>query len=302
MTACLIAWPGADACADRLAAKLDAPRCRLDSRRFPDGERYLRVMDTVAGRDAVVVAQLRDPDPQLPGLLFLADALHDLGARRVLLAAPYLPYMRQDTRFRAGEAVTSRSLAKWLSSAFDALVTVDPHLHRHAALDALYTIPTQAVASAPAIARWLPSAVDFPYLVGPDAESRQWVATLADLAGCPYTVLAKQRLGDRTVVLSAPDAQALRGHTPVLVDDIVASGRTMAAAVRACRVDGAAAPVCIGVHAVFAGDAAALLEGAGAGRVVTCNALTHPSNAIDVLEALADAAAGLLASPASAPG
>ena len=289
MTACLIGWPGADACADRLAAKLHAIRCRLDSRRFPDGERYLRVMDGVAGRDAIVVAQLRDPDPQLPGLLFLADALRDLGARRVGLIAPYLPYMRQDARFQPGEAVSARTLAKWLSGHFDWLVTVDPHLHRVATLDALYEIRTAVVPSAAAVALWIQGHVPRPHVVGPDAESGQWVREVAAFLRCSHSVLRKSRHGDREVEFEGLDARPLRDRTPVIVDDIVSTGRTMAGAARALRDAGTAAPVCVAVHGIFADGAEALLQRAGAARLVTCNTLTHPTNAIDLSEALAEA-------------
>lgn len=289
MNLSIVALPGAEDCADRIARHLGAPRCGLESRRFPDGEIYLRVADDVAGRDAVLVAQLRDPDPQIPAMLFAADALRELGAAQVGLVAPYLPYMRQDTRFRPGEAVTSQSFATLVSSAFDWLVTVDPHLHRHASMAEIYRIPSAVVPSAPAIAAWVQTQVTRPHLIGPDEESAQWVAQVAALVGCPYSVLRKQRRGDREVALVLPDLQALHGHTPVLVDDIVSSAQTLATAVQRLRAAGFAAPMCVGVHAVFAGDAAALLQAAGAARVVTCNTLPHPSNAIDVSGALAEA-------------
>ncbi|MDE2627789.1 MAG: ribose-phosphate diphosphokinase [Burkholderiales bacterium] len=285
----LVALPGAQALTERLDHRLGTTPCPLESRRFPDGEIYLRVTGDVQGRDVAVVAQLRDPDPQLAGLLFLADALRDLGAASVGVVAPYLPYMRQDTRFRSGEAVTSSSFAKLVSNAFDWLVTVDPHLHRRASLGAIYAIPAAVVPSAAAIAAWLQGRVAHPHLIGPDEESAQWVSEVAGLAGCPHTVLRKRRLGDRDVELMLPDLQALRGHTPVLVDDIVSSAHTMATAVRQLLAQGHLAPVCVAVHAVFAGDAVALLQSAGAARIVSCNTLAHPSNAIDVSGAVAEA-------------
>jgi ribose-phosphate pyrophosphokinase len=289
MNPTVISLPGSEACADRIAERLGAPRCGLESRRFPDGETYQRVLEDVTGRDVVVVAQLRDPDPQIPGLLFLADALRELGANTVGLVAPYLPYMRQDTRFQPGEAISSRTFAKLVSAAFDWLVTVDPHLHRHASMDQLYDIPAAVVPAAPAIAAWVQTKVARPHLIGPDEESAQWVSEVAALVGCPHTVFCKQRLGDREVRLTLPDMQALRGHTPVLVDDIIASAHTLAAAIGRLRELGFGAPVCVGVHAVFSGDASVLLHDAGAARVVTCNTLRHPSNAIDVTGALAEA-------------
>ena len=281
-------FPGSELCGDSVARRLGASRCRLESRRFPDGEIYLRVIDDVEGRHVAVVAQLRDPDPQLPGLIFLADGLRELGAASVGLVAPYLPYMRQDSRFRSGEVVSSRSFAKLVSTAFGWLVTVDPHLHRMASLDVIYGVPTAVVGSAPAIAAWVQAQVERPYLVGPDEESTQWVSEVAALAACPYIVLRKHRSGDRSVELTLPDLQTLRGCTPVLVDDIISSGQTMAATVGRLRAEGLAAPVCVGVHAVFAGDALARLQAAGAARVVSCNTLPHQSNAIDVTDGLAE--------------
>ena len=284
----VVSLPGSERCGDSLARRLGASRCRLESRRFPDGEIYLRVIDEVEGRHVAVVAQLRDPDPQLPGLLFLADGLRELGAASVGLVAPYLPYMRQDSRFRPGEVVSSRSFAKLVSTAFAWLVTVDPHLHRTASLDVIYGVPTALVSSARAIAAWVQAQVERPHLVGPDEESRQWVSEVAASAGCPYVVLRKHRSGDRSVELTLPDLQALRGRTPVLIDDIISSGQTMAAAVRRLCVEGLDAPVCVGVHAVFAGDALARLQAAGAARIVSCNTLPHQSNAVDVTDGLAE--------------
>lgn len=290
----ITALPGSEACADHLAERMHAPRCALESRRFPDGETYLRVLGDVQGHDVAVVAQLHEPDAQIPGLLFLADALRDLGAVRVGLVAPYLPYMRQDKRFKPGEAVTSVSFAKWVSAAFDWLVTVDPHLHRRASLADIYTVPSEVVPSAPAIAAWVQTQVNRPHLIGPDEESAQWVREVASFIGCPHTVLRKERHGDREVELTLPDLAALQGHTPVLVDDIIASAHTMAEAVRALRAQGSAPPVCVGVHAVFAGGGTELLQAAGAARVVTCNTLPHASNAIDVMGAVGEAAQVLL--------
>lgn len=110
------------------------------------------MLGEVQGCHIALVAQLPDPDRSIPSLLFLAHALRDLGAARVGLVAPYLPYMRQHARFKPGEAITSVAFAKIISAAFDWLVTVDPHLHRRASLDEIYTIPSEVVPSAPAIA------------------------------------------------------------------------------------------------------------------------------------------------------
>jgi ribose-phosphate pyrophosphokinase len=287
----IVALPGADAAAGRLAALLGARTCPLDTHRFPDGERYLRLEADVLGAHAVIVGHLLPPDEQAMALWFLADALRDLGARRVGLVLPYLPYMRQDARFNPGEAVTSAAFARLLSIAADWLVTVDPHLHRHRSLAEIYTIASTAVSSAPVIAQWVREQVPRPVIVGPDEESEQWVADVAAQVGCPHRVMRKQRTGDQQVRVHAPSFAGLRDRTPVLLDDIVSSGHTMAEAVRCLTEAGLAPPSCIAVHGVFANGALKALRTAGAGRIVTCNTLPGEGEQIDVLPAVAHAVA-----------
>lgn len=252
MSMIILPAPGAEQAAADLAVHLQAPVGRVEARRFPDGESYLRLHDDLAGKHVVVVASLRDPDPQALGLWYLAQTARELGARGVGIVAPYLPYMRQDKRFQPGEAVTSVTFARFLSQAFDWLVTVDPHLHRRASLAEVYSIPAENVASAPAIARWVAANIVEPVIVGPDAESEHWASDVAGRVGCPFIVLAKRRLGDRSVEISVPQVKTHAGRNPVLIDDIISSARTMAVAVRQVRSVFESAPVCIGVHAVFA--------------------------------------------------
>ena len=289
MSLVLLPLPGNETPAQALAAILDGELGAADVRRFPDGETLVRLLTPVAGRAVALVATLDRPDDKLLPLLFLAATVRDLGAARVGLVAPYLAYMRQDRRFREGEGVTSAYFARILSSGVDWLVTVDPHLHRRATLAEIYTIPGIAVHAAPAISAWIRSQVPRPLLVGPDVESAQWVTAAARAAGAPAVVLEKTRRGDHDVEVSVPDVERWRDHTPVLVDDIISTARTMIETVGHLRRAGLAPPVCIGVHAVFAGQSYDDLVAAGAARVVTCNTIPHVSNAIDLAELLAGA-------------
>lgn len=261
----------------------------LTSRQFPDGETYLRVESDVMGQDVAVVCTLARPDAVTVAMLLLADTLRELGARRIGLVAPYLAYMRQDAVFKPGEGVTARHYARLLSSSFDWLVTVDPHLHRIHSLDEVYTIPALAVQAAPMLADWLRANVTEAVIFGPDAESEQWVADVAARAGAEFCVLEKTRYGDRDVAIAGPAQTLVDTGTPVLVDDIISTGTTLARAIEHLRKRCSQAPVCIGVHAIFAPDALQILTAAGAATIVTCNTIEHPSNGIDVTPALAQA-------------
>ena len=289
MSGALLALPGHDALAASLRDALQVPAIALSTRDFPDGETYLRIDDDVQGRHVAVLCTLHDPNPRFLPLAFIADTLRELGAASVGLVAPYLAYMRQDARFEPGESITSISFARLVSRQFDWLVTVDPHLHRWRALSDIYPIPAVALQAAPLMADWIRDHVQHPVIVGPDEESAQWVSGVAERAGCPFEVLRKQRRGDRDVSVSRLTPDQWPGRTPVLVDDIISSGQTLAQTVRQCLAAGSAAPVCVGVHGVFAPEALATLQQAGAGRVVTTNSIPHPSNAIDLAPLLAGA-------------
>jgi ribose-phosphate pyrophosphokinase len=282
----LIPLPGNDTMAASLALRLGAELGALEARHFPDGESYVRILSPVEGRTVIFVCTLAQPDPKILPLLFAANTARELGAHKIGLCASYLAYMRQDRCFRPGEAVTSRHAAALLSEAFDWLVCIEPHLHRYKALAEVYSIPALALHAAPLLAEWVVSNIVNPVLIGPDAESEQWVRAVAEAAGAPFIVLEKTRVGDRAVEIKVPNMGLLSQRTPVLLDDIISSGHTMRECVRQMRAG--TTPVCVAIHGLFAEGADAMLEEAGA-RLVTTNTVPHRSNAIDVAALLADA-------------
>jgi ribose-phosphate pyrophosphokinase len=292
----LLAFAGQAALAGQIASELSAPVATLDWHRFPDGESLVAVPEAVAGRNVVIVASQNQPDALALPLRFAAATAREFGARSVGLVAPYLGYMRQDHRFKAGQAISAPLFAEFLAQTVDWLVTVDPHLHRIGRLDDVYRIPTRTLSSAKLLASWIRANVPTAALIGPDAESEQWVATVAHEAGVPHQVLLKKRRGDLDVSVSLPDADALRGRVPVIVDDIVSSGRTMAETLGHLRRGGLDTPaICLVIHAVFSGDAHAHLLVSGASRVVSTDTIPHPSNAISTAGILASAVADILA-------
>ncbi|MEO3429588.1 ribose-phosphate pyrophosphokinase [Pelagibius sp. CAU 1746] len=282
----LVALDEEDPLASPLAAALGAERAQMNRRSFPDGESYLRYDSSPAGRSVILLCSLDRPDSKFLPLAFAAATARELGATSVGLVAPYLAYMRQDRRFQPGEAVTSTCFAGLVSREVDWLVTVDPHLHRHHSLAEIYSVPAVTLHAAPLLAAWIRDNVERPLLIGPDSESAQWVSAVAGAA--PHVVLEKVRHGDRDVEISIPHVERWSGYTPVLVDDIVSSGRTLIETLGHLRRAGLAPAVCVAVHGIFAGAAYRELLAAGASRVVTTNTLCHESNEIDVVPLLAE--------------
>jgi ribose-phosphate pyrophosphokinase len=285
----LIAVPGSpegEAQAHRLGTRLDVEVLVPEIRQFPDGELYVRFPRAKLDDTVAIVGNLSHDN--FLRVAFLAGTARDLGAKTVGLVAPYLAYMRQDSVFHPGEGVTQRYFAKLVSSCVDWMVTVDPHLHRVHSLDGIYSIPTTIARAAAAIAKYIEEQITKPVLVGPDLESEQWVAAVAALCGAPFVILEKTRRGDRDVSVSSPD-HSWNGHTPILIDDIVSTGRTLVEATKVLRAAGSAPPTCIAIHAVFADAAQEALLAAGASGIVTCNTIPHASNRICVADSIADA-------------
>ena len=288
----VLAFPESVAAASAFAAALGAPCDVVDVHRFPDGESRLRLPPMLDG-DVAVYRSLDRPNDKLVELLLAARTARDLGARRLTLVAPYLCYMRQDVAFVPGEAVSQRIVGRFLAELFDALVTVDPHLHRVATLaEAVPLAAATAVSAAPAMGRFLAARGRRPLLVGPDAESGQWVRAVAAPAQLDYVVGHKTRRGDRDVEVQLP-ARDYAGVDAVLVDDVASSGETLAVAARALREAGAHRVDVLVTHALFAADAFERLRRAGVTEIWSSDSIPHPSNAF--------ALASLLAAVAAAP-
>ncbi len=254
--------------------------------RFPDGESLVRVRPPV-GRHAILVRSLHDPNAKLVETALAADALRRAGARRVTLVAPYLPYMRQDAVFTPGEPVSQQVIGRWLGDVFDGVVTVEAHLHRVRRLTEVIAGRSRSVSAAPVLASWLRRNGGPWLVVGPDEESEPWVRAIARAAAAPWVVARKERHGDRAVTVRLPAVAV--GSRAVIVDDIASSGATIAATARALRRQGVRNVDAIVTHAIFAPGAATRIRAAGVRRVVSCDTIPHPSNAIRVAALVAAA-------------
>ena len=190
--------------------------------------------------------------------------------------------MRQDKRFKyGGEAITSKYFAKLLSNYFDGLITVEPHLHHYKSLNDIYNIPAKILSAQNYIASWIKCNIQTPVVViGPDNGSEQLVSNIAKIVNAPYLVLEKTRTGEHNVKVECSNESKKLGkysvtHTPVLVDDIISTACTMIEAVKIIKRSFKKQPFCIGIHAVFAGDAYRALQNAGVKKehIITCNTI-----------------------------
>lgn len=268
------------------AAHLEAA-C-VQRHRFPDGELKLRLPPTLPQR-VVLLRTLNDPNEKLVELLLIADSARGAGARHLSLVAPYLAYMRQDMAFNPGEVVSQRVVGRFLANLFDAVITVDPHLHRVATLQEAVPVPQAIVLSgAPLLADLIAQQRPGALLMGPDEESAQWIAQAAARHGSAYGVCRKVRHGDRDVSIELPTIP-VTGRAVVLLDDVASSGHTLAVATRLLLAAGATTVDVAVTHALFAQGATELIASAGVQHIWSTNCITHPSNTVCMARSMAAA-------------
>jgi ribose-phosphate pyrophosphokinase len=271
--------PSAAADGKRLAARLGVPMREIALHRFPDGE--LRVTVGPPAHTTVIYAALDQPNEKLLAILLAAEALRREGAKRLVLIAPYLCYMRQDTAFQPGEAISQRVIGRLIAGVADRVITVDAHLHRTARIeDVLPGIEADNLSAMPAIAGALDARLDrTTVVVGPDQESRPWVSDLAGRLGLAHAVARKVRNSDRSVEISFADPALLAGRPVLLVDDIVSSGGTLLACARALAAAGATAIDVVITHALFPAEMLDSFSRAGIRSVRSTHSVPHPTNA-----------------------
>lgn len=283
--------------AKALAKKLKAQYSPLMISSFPDGDIYLKYNTALKGKKLVIVESFHPhPEKSLFNVLFAAETAKDLGARKVILVAPYLAYMRQDKRFHPGEAISSRIMAKLLNHSVDKIITIDPHLHRYKSLKTIFTIPAVCLTANSMIADYIITHFDSAktVIIGPDWESYQWAETIAAKTGMPSTVLEKTRFTSKKVKVKIIYPIPLKGKNIVIIDDIISTGHTIIEAAKKAKSQGAKSITAIGVHGLFV-EGLTKLQQTGM-KVISTNCIEHKTNKIDVapviIEALRSKASG----------
>ncbi len=283
----ILAFPGAFAKATQLAEQLKCPVRKTDLHLFPDEESLVQLPPDPAA-EVIVYQSLDHPNPRLIELLLLARTARDLGVRHLTLVAPYLCYMRQDKAFQPGQAVSQQIIGRFLADLFDAVITVDPHLHRVRSMaQAVPAKQALALSASRLIGEFIRQRHPDVLLVGPDSESAQWVSEVAQSGGMDFVVAHKIRHGDTAVEISLP-AFDYSGRDAVIVDDIASSGHTLATAATQLFEQGIRSVSVVVTHALFMGDALERIRRVGVESIWSTDSVEHETNVISLAPLLAE--------------
>jgi ribose-phosphate pyrophosphokinase len=282
----LLGFPDYETPAKNLADTLKIEYACVDIHRFPDGESKLTLPQSLPNTIAFC-RSLNQPNSKLIELLIATQTARQYGAQEIILVAPYLCYMRQDIAFNPGEAVSQKIIGKFLAEHFDAVITVDAHLHRindlHEAVPVSQAINLSA---AELIGEYVKAHVENPLLLGPDEESKQWVQSAAETGDFSYGVALKKRMGDRSVKISLPDMSFARRNV-VIIDDMASTGQTIIETAKQLFQQKAQYVYCAVTHALFYEQVTERMHQAGIQTVWSTDSVQHPTNSISLATLLA---------------
>jgi ribose-phosphate pyrophosphokinase len=268
----LLAGTAHPSLADAMARTLGVRPLARTIERFPDGELHVELGDTVRGSDVYVVQPTSPPgDEHLLELLFLVDACRRAGAARTTAVMPYFAYARQDRRAHGREALGARVVAELVRAVgVSRVVTVDLHA---AALEGFFAVPLEHVSAlrllADAARPWAEDAV----VVAPDLGAAKLADRFARRLELPVAVVHKQRRsGDQ--VSAQRITGDVHGKRPLVVDDMISTGGTIEAAVRAVVAAGALADATVvATHGLFVGPATARLRAVPVARFIVTDSV-----------------------------
>jgi ribose-phosphate pyrophosphokinase len=246
-----------------VAALARLPIGEVETRLFPDGERYLRLVSDPASRDAFVLGGTVSEADTLE-LYDLACGVVMAGARSLTLVIPYFGYSTMERPTRTNEIVTAKTRARLLSGipvagAGSRVLLLDLHTEgipfyfegtlrpvhlsaRQVVLESLRRLGAEVVACT-------------------DAGRAKWVERFANDLGVGPAFVFKRRL-EQGVEVTAVSAQ-VAGKRVVIYDDLIRSGGSLLAAARAYRDAGAASMAAVATHGVLPGDALQRLRSSG---------------------------------------
>ena len=265
-----------------IAKKLNNAHSYLLVDKFPDDELRVRFQIGLKDKKIILVQSFyKNISDCVIEVILAAQTAYDLGAKKVILVAPYFPYLRQDKRFHKGESVSQSIVAGLIDKYFDAVYIMDPHLHRKNRLENIFKTKSKKLTANSLIADYIRKRIKNPVIIGPDEESYKWARNVAEMLGVESRILKKKRYSSFHVEVKLNKKIDLRNKNAVIVDDIVSTGHTIIETAKILRKLGAKIIYCICVHGIFANDALNKLKKAKI-TVISTNTMPNKVAKIDV--------------------
>ena len=272
----IISGTASESIAKDIAEKLDAPIAKTITKRFPDQELYVRILDDV-NKERVVVVQTTYPDPNIIELFLIQNALKEAGADNITTVIPYYGYARQDTMFKNGEAISAKAIAKLISLNSDKVITVDPH--KEYILD-FFDTKAYSCSAVENIAKYLNNK-NLDMILAPDKGALDRAKKASRIINCDYDYMEKTRIDGKTVEIK-PKNLDVENKNVGIIDDIISTGGTMALSIKELRRQGANKIFVSCTHGLFAGDAIKKLNSAGCEEIISTDTIENKFSKVKV--------------------
>ena len=263
----VIGGTASETVAKDIASQLNIPLVNTISKRFPDDELYVQINDSVKD-EHVIIVQTTYPDKNIMELFLLQDAAREAGAEKITVVIPYFGYARQDTKFKDGEPISAKALAKLISMHADYAITVDPH--KEHILD-FFTIPAHSCTAVGEIAKYLNSKkIDM--VLAPDKGALERAKKASNIINCEFDYMEKTRLDGETVEIKPKKLDA-ENKNVAIIDDIISTGGTMAKSINQLKKQGASKVYVSCTHGLFAGEAIPKLTKSGVDEIISTDTI-----------------------------
>lgn len=250
------------ALAARIAQVLGTQLGRAFVGHFSDGETQVEIMENVRRHNVFVIQPTCAPTAEyFMELLVIVDALKRASAGSVTAVMPYFGYARQDRRPRSARVPITAKVAATMLQAVrtDHVLTVDLHADQ---IQGFFDIPLDNVYASPIMLAdiWRRHPSRELVVVSPDVGGvvrARAIAKRLDDADLAIIDKRRPRANEATVMNIIGEVD---GKTCILVDDIVDTAGTLAAAAGALKARGARQVVAYCVHPVLSGRAVQNIE------------------------------------------
>jgi ribose-phosphate pyrophosphokinase len=264
-----------------LAKSLRAKLAKVEIKRFPDDECYVRIDEDLDDQEVFLV-QTSWPDRNIVELFLLQDAIKEFDVDSLTTVVPYFGYARQDKQFKPGEPISARAIARLIQMNTDEFITVD--VHAPSVIDWFEGKTAKNVAAYPEIGKYL-KGKGIELILSPDEGRADNAKRVADVVNCEADFLVKERLDGETVKMT-PKRLDAKGKKVAIVDDIISTGGTIVKASEHLRKQGASKIYAVCTHGVFAGNAISKLE-AVCDDICTTDTIENPKTCMSVAPQIA---------------
>ena len=248
--------------AEDLSKDLKIPLANTISKRFPDDELYVRIIDDVS-KEHVIIIQTTYPDYNIIELFLLQNAAEEAGVKEISVVIPYFGYARQDTKFQNGEPISAKALAHLISLNADRVITVDPHKEHILDFFSTNAFSCSAVSE---IAKYLKEK-NIDLILAPDKGALNRAQEASKIIGCDFDYMEKKRIDGNTVEIKPKKLDA-QNKNVAIIDDIISTGGTMATSIQELKKHGAKKVFVACTHGLFAGDAVKKLNSVGCDEII----------------------------------